>query len=77
MCADRVVGEYDDWFLPSKDELIKLQSEKDTIGGFSTAYYWSSSEVDAAQAYSMSFSSTYATVGFKTGQKMVRAIRAF
>ena len=35
---------YDDWFLPSKDELYKLYLNKDKIGGFTDAWYWSSSE---------------------------------
>ena len=38
-------GGYDDWYLPSKDELHKLFLNKDAIGGFSGSmvWYWSSS----------------------------------
>jgi hypothetical protein len=48
-------GGYNDWFLPSKDELNKLFINRVAIGGFATtgtiATYWSSS-----QKGSMSFS---------------------
>jgi hypothetical protein len=48
-------GGYNDWFLPSKDELNKLFINRVLIGGFATtgtiATYWSSS-----QKGSMSFS---------------------
>ena len=40
-CRD---GGYSDWFLPSRDELSKLYQNKATIGGFGSAWYWSSSE---------------------------------
>lgn len=35
---------YIDWFLPSRDELDALCSQKDIVGGFEHAFYWSSSE---------------------------------
>jgi len=41
-------GGYSDWFLPSKDELNKLYTNRGAIGGFATsgtiATYWSSSQ---------------------------------
>ena len=41
ICYDLVLGGYDDWFLPSKEELNKLYLNKAAIGGFAAAYYWS------------------------------------
>jgi len=52
-CDALVIGEYDDWFLPSRDELEemykKLKTSGNSVGGFVTTgqwpagYYWSSS----------------------------------
>ena len=44
LCDDLVQGWYDDWYLPSHDELMKLKTNKDLIGGFSNSFYWSSTE---------------------------------
>jgi len=43
LCNDLTVGGYNDWFLPSKDELDKLHTNKVAIGGFTDDNYWSSS----------------------------------
>jgi hypothetical protein len=74
-------GGYDDWFLPSKDELNKLYLNRAAVGGFSSEiYYWSSSEsvFEAYAAWFQDFSdgsqhdnlSKYYWAG-------VRAVRAF
>ncbi len=45
MCSDYVVGIYDDWYLPSKDELNVLYQNRTLVGGFETnSSYWSSSQ---------------------------------
>jgi hypothetical protein len=49
-------GGYTDWYLPSKDELNKLYINQTAIGGFTSTYYWSSSEVDQDYAWSQLFS---------------------
>jgi hypothetical protein len=33
---------YNDWFLPSRDELLQLYNNMTVIGEFQNAYYWSS-----------------------------------
>lgn len=47
-CYDLVYKGFDDWFLPSKDELNILNDNEEYIKGFSLNtggnYYWSSSE---------------------------------
>ena len=48
-CTD---GGYNDWYLPSKDELNQLYLNQAAVGGFHTAsedwpWYWSSSELES------------------------------
>ena len=69
---------YDDWFLPSKDELNKLHLEKDAIGGFPDTTYWSSSEGNATNAWIQYFynGNQYNYPKYYTYYR-VRAVRAF
>lgn len=82
------VNGYDDWFLPSEDELFEMykfmHANVKPIDGTHKTFYWSSSEYDLNNAW---------TVNFKDGQQFdrekyltpkpgvkalrVRAIRAF
>ena len=69
---------YDDWFLPSKDELDILYQNKNTIGGFDYNRYWSSTQ----HVYYLTWIQ-YFTDGFqilsssKTSNSAVRSVRAF
>ena len=71
-------GGYTDWYLPSKDELEKLQSNKGTIGDFKNFFYWSSSEVDESKAWFQYFwnGRHYQNVKGEL-RPLVRAIRSF
>ena len=70
-------GGYDDWFLPSKDELYKLYINKVIIGGFVNTNYWSSSEQDDDFAYKRNFINGDQNFNTKVNTFHVRAIRAF
>lgn len=81
LCAQLVLNGYDDWYLPSKDELNKLFINKEAIGGFADRIYLSSSEYGG-------FNRLYAWIQFfssdgiqmnaqKNNPYHVRAIRAF
>lgn len=55
-------GGYDDWFLPSHDELKELYAQRQYIGGFAPGYfsqYWSSSEDRAGSAWAQQFDKYY------------------
>lgn len=78
LCYDLVLNGYSDWYLPSKDEMAKMILNKNAIGGFSGANYWSSSEYDMRNAYYGNFiSGTANLVGSKDSVANVRAVRSF
>ena len=86
LCDDLILNGYDDWFLPSKDELNLMYRQKGVIGGFADDYYWSSSEYDSGDARHQSEYAWFQNFGngnqlyyydFKTDDQRVRAVRAF
>jgi hypothetical protein len=74
---DYTLNGYDDWFLPSKDELNLLCQQKDVVGGFTVNAYWSSSETNSADAWHQAFSNCSQGGGYKGSAFNVRAVRAF
>ena len=68
---------YGDWFLPSKGELNQMYVYQDTIGGFASDDYWSSSEGGAATAWFQLFYDGYRNDFYKTSAFYVRPVRAF
>ena len=82
-----------DWFLPSKDELNEVCKYARNTGqaagadivctggvlrdGFSTVYYWSSSETDDYGAWAQDFSTGNQANGTKSVTLYVRPVRAF
>jgi len=76
-------GDYSDWYLPSKDELYEMYitigqgGPEGNIGGFSTAFYWSSSESSSGNAWIVGFGSGYTPTNPKLDALRVRVIRAF
>lgn len=79
VCSDLVLGGYSDWYLPSIDEALKLYENRVSIGGFTSIYnYWSSSEINAANAYIVNVNAgTGAESNGKVNYSAVRAIRSF
>lgn len=72
---------YGDWYLPSKFELNLMYNNLGIIGGFTTssAYYWSSTEVDVNTVWIQSFINGAQGPDNKNqpNYKYVRAMRAF
>ncbi|MBV5327819.1 MAG: pentapeptide repeat-containing protein [Chlorobium sp.] len=54
-CDELEENGYNDWRLPSQDELNQLYLNRSAVGGFAPSRYWSSTEVDAYFAWSQSF----------------------
>jgi len=73
-------GVYDDWFLPSKDELNLMYENLylKGLGEFADGYYWSSSESSTATtAFIQLFSNGWQGYTSKKEAHWVRAVRAF
>lgn len=78
LCFDLVLNGYSDWYLPSRNEMSKMILNKNAIGGFSNANYWSSSEFDSLNAYYSNFTSNNSNLlGAKNTVANVRAVRSF
>ncbi|MDR2661559.1 MAG: DUF1566 domain-containing protein [Treponema sp.] len=77
-CDSLVIDGYDDWFLPSKDELNLMYTNLKAkgLGEFSTTVYWSSSEYNS-YAWDQRFSDGAQNNGNKYTTYCVRAVRAF
>ena len=70
-------GGYNDWYLPSIEELKKLYQNRLAIGGFSDIAYWSSSEIDESRAVLCDFWNGSAYNFGKFATALVRAVRSF
>jgi hypothetical protein len=83
ICADLTLGGYDDWFLPSLEELslmyynIGLGSSLGNIGNFAWAYYWSSTQYNSNGAWCQYFGNGNQFNHAKYSTNSVRAVRAF
>ena len=78
LCDDLILNGYDDWFLPSKDELNILYQNRVLIGGFAPDVYWSSSELNYLNAWYQPFNNGYQNYNYyKDITYRVRAVRAF
>ncbi len=76
-CQRLVRAGYEDWHLPSKDELNKLYGNRAAIGGFGTGSYWSSSEIDVNNAWSQDVATGTTASDSKSKQCKVRPVRSF
>ena len=88
ICANLLLNGYDDWFLPSIDELNEMYQHKATIDATATAnggaafvsaysYYWSSSENNNGYAWDQYYYNGNQYSHRKISTFRVRAVRAF
>jgi hypothetical protein len=81
LCVELDQGGFQDWFLPSKDELnlMYINLKRKNLGGFGNDFYWSSSETEWSHwAWAQKFSDgTQSDRNAKDQPSLVRAVRAF
>jgi hypothetical protein len=78
-CDDLVLNGFDDWFLPSRDELGLMYTnlKANGLGNFTASSYWSSSECDYLNANAQYFSSGRQSCNNKFHSYSIRAVRIF
>ncbi len=91
LCANMVLNDYDDWYLPSKDELNKFYENKsillsggvsfsevtkDCCGNERETYYWSSTEQEDADGAWMQYFVDGKQFYYASSYPMLQAVRA-
>jgi hypothetical protein len=76
-CKDLTTGDKNDWFLPSKDELNALHTNRSRVENLGTYYYWSSSQDYDFSTNAWVRSGNNEGSYNKHGPESVRAVRAF
>lgn len=77
-CAGLTAGGHSDWYLPAKDELNVMYTNRTAIGGFETVnlvWYWSSTEDDSSHGWIQLFSGVSQLSRLKYVNRYVRCIR--
>ncbi len=93
LCTAYNGGSFDDWFLPSRDRLIDMYTNREAINTTAAnhagsafdvletaptyAKYWSSTDYSDIRALPYGFSNGNSAYGFKYFTYRVRAVRAF
>jgi len=77
LCDELVLNGYNDWYLPSKDELNKIRIARDLIGGLVGEVYWSSSQYDNYYAWAQGMQSGFQSKDSKHLPRSVRPVRSF
>lgn len=74
LCSNSIKGGYNDWRLPTIDELATMYENRTAIGGFTTDYYWSHDGSSSGYQDIMRFSDGYIYTRDYTKHR-VRAVR--
>lgn len=76
-CVNFVSGGYDDWYLPSLEELNLIYTNRGAVGINTSYWYWSSTESDDSYAWMIEMSNGHYNSQNKGNTGKVRAVRNF
>lgn len=77
ICDTLTLNGKTDWYAPAKDELNEIYNQRAFLGTFQSSYYWSSSEIDASNAWRQLFPSGSQGPGSKNSNGYIRCVRQF
>jgi hypothetical protein len=79
LCENSILGGFDDWRLPTIDELATIYTKKEVIGGFtsktSTGFYWSSTFYGSIFSIMDFYDGSTYTTNDSSNKYSVRAVR--
>ncbi len=77
VCAELTDHGYDDWYLPSKDELDAIYQNRAALGipHYTLRWFWSSTEEDAGRAWMINFGDGMSQANDKALWGAVRCVR--
>jgi hypothetical protein len=79
ICSNSILSGFNDWYLPSKEELNYMFSNLAShgIGSFSDNTYWSASEINSGDVFVQYFGDGGQYISVKDEDHFVRAVRSF